>query len=274
MSLAAAQNPSIQHHHHERIIIPNKNGEKLVGILHQSGTTTDLVILCHGFQCSKDTNLMLNLAVALENSQISSFRFDFSGNGESEGSFQFANFSTEVDDLHAVVQHFRESNRVIRAIVGHSKGSNMGLLYASKYHDIKTVVNISGRYNLKAGIQECLGKDYLERIKKDGFIDVNKSSGSLDYRVTEESLMEVLGTNLDEICPQIDKECRVLTIHGSSDEINSVQDAHKFAKIIPNHKLHIIEGADHAYNNHQDELFSVVVSFIKETIDQNKGTAS
>jgi hypothetical protein len=53
----------------------------------------------------------------------------------------------------------------------------MGLLYASKYHDIKTVVNISGRYNLKAGIQECLGKDYLERIKKDGFIDVNKSSG-------------------------------------------------------------------------------------------------
>jgi hypothetical protein len=32
-------------------------------------------------------------------------------------------------------------------------------------------------------------------------------AGSLDYRVTEESLMEVLGTNLDEICPQIDKEC-------------------------------------------------------------------
>ncbi|MCI76722.1 esterase/lipase/thioesterase family protein, partial [Trifolium medium] len=63
-------------------------------------------------------------------------------------------------------------------------------------------------------------------------------------------------------------------IHGSSDEINSVQDAHKFAKIIPNHKLHITEGADHAYNNHQDELSSVVVSFIKETIDQNKGTAS
>ncbi|GAU42209.1 hypothetical protein TSUD_375580 [Trifolium subterraneum] len=85
--------------------------------------------------------------------------------------------------------------------------------------------------------------------------------------------MEVLGTNLNEVCPQIDKECRVLTIHGSSDEINSVQDAHELAKIIPNHKLHIIEGADHAYSNHQDELSSVVVSFIKETIDQNKGTS-
>jgi pimeloyl-ACP methyl ester carboxylesterase len=67
---------------------------------------------------------------------------------------------------------------------------------------------------------------------------------------------------------------RVLTIHGSSDEIIPVQDAHEFAKIIPNHKLHIIEGADHAYTNHRDELSSVVVSFIKETIYQNKGTAT
>ncbi|MCI03743.1 hypothetical protein A2U01_0024784, partial [Trifolium medium] len=84
------------------------------------------------------------------------------------------------------------------------------LLYASKYHDIKTVVNLSGRYDLKAGIEERLGKDYLVRIKKDGFIDVKKSSGSLDYRVTEESLMDRLGTNMHEACLQIDKECRLV----------------------------------------------------------------
>lgn len=42
---------------------------------------------------------------------------------ESEGSFQFGNYWDEVDDLHAVAQHFRESNRVISAIVGHSKGT-------------------------------------------------------------------------------------------------------------------------------------------------------
>jgi len=67
---------------------------------------------------------------------------------------------------------------------------------------------------------------------------------------------------------------RVLTIHGSSDEINTVQDAHEFAKIIPNRKLHITEGADHLYNNHQDELSSVVISFIKETVDHDKVAAS
>lgn len=47
---------------------------------------------------------------------------------ESEGSFKVGNQWTEVDDLHAVAQHFRESNRVIRAIVGHSKGILICLL--------------------------------------------------------------------------------------------------------------------------------------------------
>jgi pimeloyl-ACP methyl ester carboxylesterase len=68
--------------------------------------------------------------------------------------------------------------------------------------------------------------------------------------------------------------CRVLTIHGSSDKIIPVQSAREFAKIIPNHKLHIIRKANHGYSNHQDELSLVALNFIKETIDQNKSIAS
>lgn len=35
-----------------KVIIPNKHGEKLVGILHESGSR-EIVILCHGFRSSK-----------------------------------------------------------------------------------------------------------------------------------------------------------------------------------------------------------------------------
>ena len=66
---------------------------------------------------------------------------------------------------------------------------------------------------------------------------------------------------------------RVFTVHGSADSVIPVKDAFEFAKIIPNHKLHIIEGADHSYTNHQDELASVVVNLIKETLQQDKNTA-
>uniref|UniRef100_A0A0R0GAS6 Serine aminopeptidase S33 domain-containing protein n=1 Tax=Glycine max TaxID=3847 RepID=A0A0R0GAS6_SOYBN len=185
----------------------------------------------------------------------------------------FGNYWTEVDDLHAVAQHFPESNRAISANVGHR--SDVVLLFASKYSDIKTIVNLSEHYDMKAGIGEPFGKDYLERIRKDGFIDVKKRrSGSFDFHVTEESLMDRLGINMHEACLQIDKECRVFTIHGSSDEIIPVEDAFEFAKIISNHKLHVIEGANHIFSNHQGDLSSVVVNCIEETLHQVKGTAS
>lgn len=55
------------------------------------------------------------------------------------------------------------------------------LLYASKYNDVNIVVNISGRFNLERGIEGRLGKDFLQRIKKSGFIDVKNKRGKLSY---------------------------------------------------------------------------------------------
>lgn len=51
------------------------------------------------------------------------------------------------------------------------------LLYASKYHDVKTVANLSGRYDLKTGLENLLGKNFLERIRKEGFIELKTKSG-------------------------------------------------------------------------------------------------
>lgn len=55
----------------------------------------------------------------------------------------------------------------------------MVLVYASKYHDIHTVVNVSGRYDLKRGISERLGEDFMQKIKEEGFIDVKNKNGNM-----------------------------------------------------------------------------------------------
>lgn len=57
-------------------------------------------------------------------------------------------------------------------------GGNIVLLYASKYHDIPAVVNVSGRYDLKRGIAERIGADFMERLKKDGYIDIKTVTGN------------------------------------------------------------------------------------------------
>ncbi|XP_026447288.1 uncharacterized protein LOC113347827 isoform X6 [Papaver somniferum] len=184
------------------------------------------------------------------------------------GAFEFGNYNKEADDLHSIVFYFLGMKRVIGGILGHSKGGDTVLVYASKHHDVPMVINVSGCYNMEEGIKERLGERFMERIKENGCIDVMDGEGNFWCRVTEESLLERLATDMRALCLSIPKDCRVFTVHGSEDECIPVEDAFKFSKIIHNHKLHIVEGADHCYNNHQSELVEVVVNFIKESLKE------
>lgn len=249
-------------------MIQNNHKEKLAGILHETGSK-EIVILCHGFRSCKDRIPMVHLAAAFGDEGISAFRFDFAGNGDSEGSFQYGNYYREVDDLRAVIQYIEHRKRSVTAVIGHSKGGNVVLLYASRYNYFHKVVNISGRFDLRRGIEGRLGKDYLQRIKQYGFIDVTNKKGKIEYLVTEESLMDRLTTNVSAECQLIPQNCRVLTIHGSADKIVPPEDAMEFAKNIPNHKLHIVQGADHEYTFHQNELASVVLDFVNPKSNNN-----
>lgn len=50
----------------------------------------------------------------------------------------------------------------------------MVLLYASKYHDVPAVVNVSARFNLKRGMEERFGVSFMKTLIRDGYIDVKK----------------------------------------------------------------------------------------------------
>ena len=245
----------------EKIVIRNRYGEKLLGVLHEAGSK-DVVVLCHGFRSSKDSRTILSLANALASEKISIFRFDFSGNGESEGTFEYGNYYKEVDDLRDVILHFKKHKRGTRAIAGHSKGGNVVILYASMYHDIYKIINLSGRFNLERGIGDRFGDDYMERINQHGFIDVEDKTGRIIYRVTTGSLMDRLKTDMQSAYTSIDPNCRVLTVHGANDDVVPSEDALEFDKYISNHELHIIEEADHRYTSHQLELASIVLKFV------------
>uniref|UniRef100_A0A0D9V291 Serine aminopeptidase S33 domain-containing protein n=1 Tax=Leersia perrieri TaxID=77586 RepID=A0A0D9V291_9ORYZ len=229
-----SSNPQAQE---ERVVmITNKHGEKLVGLLQHMGSNK-IVVLCHGFTASKNDSIIVDLANALTKQGVGIFRFDFSGNGESEGEFQYGNYRKEADDLHSVVSHLKQEKYDVKAIVGHSKvtdpktsfypGGDVVVLYASIYDDVSMVVNLSGRFHLERGIEERLGKEFMDIIEKEGYIDVKTKS-----------------------------------VHGSADDIIPVEDAYEFAKHIPNHKLNVIDGADHCYTAHRKELSDAVVDFI------------
>lgn len=243
--------------------IVNPSGKMLVGILDDTGSE-DVIILCHGFRSSKESGTLINLASALLEAGLSAFRFDFSGNGESEGEFQYGNYWKEVDDLRSVVVHWVQQGRRVKALVGHSKGGNAVLLYASKYRDVDIVVNVSGRFGLQRGVKERLGERFFEAMEKRGYVEVKDKYGNVEYRVTKEGLTDRMNTDMKSAASSIHQDCRVLTVHGSEDEIVSVEEAKEFDSFILNHTLQILDGANHNYSQHQRVLSSIVVNFIKD----------
>ncbi|KAI3792552.1 hypothetical protein L2E82_06434 [Cichorium intybus] len=68
---------------------------------------------------------------------------------DTEGSFQYRNYYREVDDLQAVMQYVMDQNHSLAAIIGHIKGGNVVLLYASGYSYVQKEVNISGWFDFK-----------------------------------------------------------------------------------------------------------------------------
>lgn len=61
---------------------------------------------------------------------------------------------------------------------GSCTGGNAALMYASRYNDIQTIVNIAGRFDLKRAIEGRLGKDFREKIEQSGYIDVKNKRGA------------------------------------------------------------------------------------------------
>ena len=67
----------------KRVSFVNTAGDALVGTF-TDRNSPEVVLLCHGYASTKDSPLMQLLAKELASKDLSSLRFDFSGNGEEE----------------------------------------------------------------------------------------------------------------------------------------------------------------------------------------------
>eukprot|EP00803_Ostreobium_quekettii_P000717 evm.model.scf_4145.1 EVM.evm.TU.scf_4145.1 scf_4145:4128-8431(-) len=268
--MAAARTPAASPPAHRRVRFKNPSGENLAGILVDPGSPV-AVVLCHGFAGSKDWMHYPVLAERLADRRVGSLRFDFSGNGESEGRFEFGNYWKEVGDVRAAVEWLRDGveKRVV-GLVGHSKAGNVAVLYASQFDDIPSVVNISGRFDLKSGVTERFGPDIFDRLEACNELEMVRKNedGEFQFKwiLTKRSLDERMGMDMDAAARCIQRS-NVLTVHGSADAIIPVAEAHKFS-VIRSHDVAIIDGADHNFSGpeHGAILVDKLVEFLTRGI--------
>jgi alpha/beta superfamily hydrolase len=222
--------------------IANSYNEKLSVSLNIKNSSSDLLILCHGTLSSKNSPLICYLDTHLK---VNTLKFDFSGNGDSEGEFNIGGFDKEVDDIHSVVEHCRNSGYNIVGIVGHSKAGNTVLLYSNKYNDVPFIITLAARYNM-AILPKILLK-YEQAAYDEGFTFANMRGKS--YRITREGLEERRNMNMAEVLGRVMID--VLVIHGESDDITSYQDSLEIASQLGERLRErvLIPNCDHNFNN-------------------------
>lgn len=133
----------------------------------------------------------------------------------------------------------------------------------------ENALRFSCGFCLLAGIGGRLGgKAGLKKLEQEGVLDVFNKAGDFEFRVLKKDLDERLSTDMHTACLEIPETCRVLTVHGSADEIVPSEDAQEFAKRIRNHVVHIIDGADHNYKQQQLEIATLVVNFLQPHLQQ------
>ncbi len=94
----------------EKHFIEVENSEKVAAVHHEASSDR-WILFCHGFGSDKEGSYVGRCKTAVENG-FNAVRFDFRGNGESDGDFIEQTLSSKIEDLKAVVEHFSPESYV------------------------------------------------------------------------------------------------------------------------------------------------------------------
>ena len=241
------------------MFFPGSKGQQLAyEIDSNQPASRDIAVLCHGMFCSRKTPLIAHLAEAL---RVNTFRFDFSGNGESAGEFTLAGFEREAEELKDAVVYCRSQGYRVVAIIGHSKAAQVVLIYSALYGDVPIVVSLAPRCDMSG--QNHFLLPYLDEIESQGFamVTIHKQV----YRITREMVAERRNLDMEGYSRRVQNW--VMLIHSEEDETIPVANAHLFQAALGDHllKLHLLPGGSHFFAG---ALESQVVDAIHEFLSQ------
>jgi len=215
--------------------LQNEQGERLDCAFHDAGSSS-LIVIGHGVTANKDRAFLVALADGLQAAGISSLRFSFSGNGDSEGDFRESTISKEVADLGAV---FDRLDRFRVGFVGHSMGGAVGVLRASSDSRIQCLVSLAGMVATAQFAQRKFGELTAGQDLMWDKPECPLSQLFLDDMARIDSVV-ALGARI---------EIPWLLIHGREDSVVPLADSQAIFEQAPMPKeLHILDDTDHLFS--------------------------
>ena len=149
-----------------KVEFKNKSGFRLSAIIDMplNRGPHPFALFAHVFTGNKNLMAVRQISRALTLNGIAVMRFDFTGLGESQGSFEETNFTSNVQDIEAAADYLKNHFAAPSILIGHSLGGLASLFATPSLDSIKAVATI-GSPSYPAHVTHLL-RDSIADIKK------------------------------------------------------------------------------------------------------------
>ena len=232
---------------HIKLDAPEENG------------TFPLLLLFHGFTGHMEEPHLLALKDAALRAGYAVLRADLYGHGKSGGEFRdhtILNWMENAECITAYAEQLPVNGKPV--LCGHSQGGLLALMLAGKHPDAYRALlllspGISIPEDMKGGI--LLG----ERFDPEHIPDVITTWEDLELSGNYIRTMR----EIDPYEAARNYPHRTRIIHGSADEVIPVDYAKRIAGEFPDAELVLIEGDDHCFDLHTDQMASAAEDFLR-----------
>ncbi len=241
----------------------NQQGEKIAGTLHLPKRPAGCgVVFGHCFTCSRHTRIIRQICSELAEKDFLALRFDFSGNGQSEGEFTESTYSKQINEMQIASGVIADKGAQWIGLAGHSMGAVISVLTAARTQAVKAVCALAGRLS-GLNATRFFSKGQLKELEDTGKVSFSSRGRSL--QLSTQFFADTEQYDLPETVKSL--QIPLMVVHGDADEIISVKDAHLAKTLNPEYtELAVISGADHMFTNemHRSQIVKLVVKWFKE----------
>jgi len=241
----------------------NHHGEKLIGTLHlPDGPAHRGVVFGHCFTCSRHTGIIRHICSKLEREAFMALRFDFSGNGQSQGRFDESTYSKQIQEMKIATAFIAEKGALCIGLAGHSMGAIIAILAAARMNTIQAVCALASRLS-GLNATHFLSQSQRKQLYDTGRVSFSSRGRSL--QLSAAFFADAGQYNLPETIAGLNAP--LLIVHGDCDEIVPVQEAYLAQKLNnENKKIAVFPGADHMFSHkkHRQQISELVVEWFKK----------
>jgi len=236
----------------KNVSFPNADGQTLSGILDMPDSEPlAFALFAHCFTCSKNLKAATNIARAMTDAGVAVLRFDFTGLGQSEGSFEDTSFSSNLADLLSAVAWLAEHHRSPEILFGHSLGGTAVLQVAAEVPSAVAVATIGSPADPGHVTHMLDGAE--DALRENGVAEVQL--GGRPFRIRQQFVDDLEAHDLSTAIASLRKA--VLIMHAPLDDIVEIDNASSLFIAAKHPKSFVsLDKADHLLSRNEDSRYA------------------